>query len=70
MHINSIFNNYEYMIEISNRQFEQLLDKLPRLIAMARKQELSLKQQEDIRQLRLLYNQLQKKKNCKFNNKN
>ena len=58
------------MIEISNRQFEQLLDKLPRLIAMARKQELSLKQQEDIRQLRLLYNQLQKKKNCKFNSKN
>lgn len=58
------------MIEISNRQFEQLLDKLPRLIAMARKQELSLKQQEDIRQLRLLYNQLQKKKNFKFNNKN
>lgn len=57
------------MIEISNRQFEQLLDKLPRLIAMARKQELSLKQQEDIRQLRLLYNQLQKKKNFKFNNK-
>ena len=56
------------MIEISNRQFEQLLDKLPRIIAMARKQELSLKQQEDIRQLRLLYNQLQKKKNCKFNN--
>ena len=58
------------MIEISNRQFEQLLDKLPRLIAMARKQELSLKQQEDIRLLRLLYNQLKKKKNCKFNNKN
>lgn len=58
------------MIEISNRQFEQLLDKLPRLIAMARKQELSLKQQEDIRQLRLLYNQLQKKKNFKFNSKN
>ena len=58
------------MIEISNRQFEQLLDKLPRLIEMARKQELSLKQQEDIRQLRLLYNQLQKKRNCKFNNKN
>ena len=58
------------MIEISNRQFEQLLEKLPRLIAMARKQELSLKQQEDIRLLRLLYNQLQKKKNCKFNNKN
>ena len=57
------------MIEISNRQFEQLLDKLPRIIAMARKQELSLKQQEDIRQLRLLYNQLQKKKNFKFNNK-
>lgn len=57
------------MIEISNRQFEQLLEKLPRLIAMARKQELSLKQQEDIRQLRLLYNQLQKKKNFKFNNK-
>ena len=49
------------MIEISNRQFEQLLDKLPRIIAMARKQELSLKQQEDIRLLRLLYNQLQKK---------
>ena len=58
------------MIEISNRQFEQLLEKLPRLIAMARKQELSLKQQEDIRQLRLLYNQLQKKKNFKFNSKN
>ena len=58
------------MIEISNRQFEQLLDKLPSIIAMARKQELSLKQQEDIRLLRLLYNQLQKKKNCKFNNKN
>ena len=58
------------MIEISNRQFEQLLDKLPRIIAMARKQELSLKQQEDIRLLRLLYNQLQKKKNRKFNNKN
>jgi hypothetical protein len=58
------------MIEISNRHFDLLIDKLPRILAMARKQELSLRQQEDIRQLKLLHNQLQKKKNCKFNNKN
>lgn len=55
------------MIEISNRHFDLLIDKLPRILAMVRKQELSLRQQEDLRQLQLLHNQLQKKKNCKFN---
>lgn len=55
------------MIEISNRHFDKLIDKLPRILEMASKQELSLRQQEDIRQLRLLHNQLLKKKNSKFN---
>ena len=58
------------MIEISNRHFDLLIDKLPRILTMARKQELSLRQQEDIRQLQLLHNQLQKKKNYMFNSKN
>ena len=58
------------MIEISNRHFDLLIDKLPSILSMARKQGLSLRQQEDIRQLQLLNNQLQKKKNCNFNSKN
>lgn len=57
------------MIEISNRQFDQIVNKLPHILDLARAQNLSLKQLNDIRQLRSLINQLQKKKNM-FNNKN
>ena len=53
------------MIEISNRHFDLLIDKLPRILAIASKQELSLRQQEDIRQLKLFYNKLTKKINSK-----
>lgn len=51
------------MIEISNRHYALLIDKLPRVLAMARKQgtSLTLRQCEDIRQLQLLHCQLKKK---------
>lgn len=51
------------MKQISNRQFLLLLDKLPRVIALARSsgQRLSLRQSEDIRQLLLLHSQLSRK---------
>ena len=50
------------MIEISNRHYALLIDKLPRVLDMARKH-LSLRQQEDIRQLQLMHNQLSRKYN-------
>ncbi len=52
------------MKEISNRQFSQLTEKLPRILALARgaRRSLTLRQYEDIRQLQLLHNQLVKKK--------
>lgn len=51
------------MIEISNRHYALLIDKLPRVLDMARKQHLSLRQQEDIRQIQLMHNQLSRKYN-------
>jgi hypothetical protein len=55
------------MIEISNRHFDIIINKLPRVLAMARKQRtsLTLRQCEDIRQLQLLHLQLTKKLNNK-----
>lgn len=52
------------MIEISNRHYDIIMDKLPRVITMARKNgaSLTLRQCEDIRQLLLLHTQLKKKK--------
>lgn len=59
------------MIEIANRHVELLVDKLPRILDLARTQKLSLKQLNDIRQLGLILNQLQKKRTClTSNNKN
>lgn len=51
------------MKEISNRQYKLLVDKLPRVLLLARGcgTVLTLRQQEDIRQLTLLYKKLQKK---------
>ena len=51
------------MKEISNRHFNLLIDKLPSLLAMARRQgkPLSTRQHEDIRQLQVLHRQLLKK---------
>lgn len=49
------------MIEIANRHVELLVDKLPGILDLARRQNLSLKQLNDIRQLGLILNQLQKK---------
>lgn len=56
------------MKEVSNRQFDKLIEKLPRVLAMAQRhgKPLTLSQGEDIRQLQLLHSQLLKKK---FNNK-
>lgn len=51
------------MIEIANRHVELLVDKLPGILDLARTQKLSLKQLNDIRQLGLILNHLQKKKN-------
>ena len=55
------------MTEISNRHFDIIINKLPRILAMARKQgkSLTLRQLEDIRQLRLLHEQFTKKLNNK-----
>ncbi len=55
------------MTEISNRHFDIIINKLPRILAMARKQgkSLTLRQLEDIRQLQLLHEQFTKKLNNK-----
>ena len=57
------------MIEISNRHFDIIIDKLPRvlndLLQKSRTSPLTLRQTEDIRQLQLMCQQLKKK----FNNK-
>lgn len=60
------------MKEISNRQLDQLIEKLPSILALARgaKQQLTLRQYEDIRQIQLLHSQLKKKKSNFLNNKN
>lgn len=59
------------MREISNRQYSLLIDKLPRVLALARGggSRLSLRQAEDIRQLWLLQLQLRKKLTKKANGK-
>ena len=58
------------MIEISNRQFDLLIEKLPRLLDMVMKGQAptTLQQQEDLRQIWLLHGQLKKKKS--ITNKN
>lgn len=50
------------MIEISNRHLDLIIEKLPRVLAMAKMQETTLQQSEDIRQLQLLHRKLKKKK--------
>ncbi len=57
------------MKEISNRHFQLLVDKLPRVLDMIQKQSLSmtLRQQEDVRQLKMLHRQLRNKFNTKNN---
>lgn len=50
------------MIEISNRHLDIIIEKLPRVLAMAKMQETTLQQSEDIRQLQLLHRKLKKKK--------
>lgn len=60
------------MRQISNRQFALLVEKLPRVLQMARtgSKAVTLRQCEDIRQLWLLQLQLKKKlTNNKNNNK-
>lgn len=49
------------MIEISNRHFDMLVEKLPCVLDMARRQDMTLRQSEDIRQLTLLHKQLKRK---------
>lgn len=50
------------MIEISNRHFDMLVEKLPCILDMARRQkDMTLRQSEDIRQLTLLHKQLKRK---------
>ncbi len=51
------------MKDISNRQFELLLDKLPRLIEIARVrgETLTIRQSEEIRLLEVLHKQLRNK---------
>lgn len=50
------------MKEISNRNFDMLVEKLPCVLDMARRQqEMTLRQSEDIRQLTLLHKQLKRK---------
>lgn len=49
------------MIEISNRHFDMLVEKLPCILEMARRQDMTLRQSEDIRQLTLLHKQLTRK---------
>ena len=58
------------MIEISNRHFDLLIEKLPCLLDMVRKGQAptTLQQQEDLRQIWLLHGQLKKKKS--ITNKN
>lgn len=51
------------MIEISNRHYSMILDKLPGVLQMAREQATSLRQSEDIRLLTLMHKQLKKKNN-------
>lgn len=46
------------MIPISNRNFTLLLEKLPALLNLIQSDGLSLRQREDIRQIKLLYGQL------------
>ena len=50
------------MIEISNRHLDIIIEKLPRVLALAKMQETTLQQSEDIRQLQLLHRKLKKKK--------
>ena len=49
------------MIEILNRHFDMLVEKLPCVLDMARRQDMTLRQSEDIRQLTLLHKQLARK---------
>lgn len=51
------------MKEISNRQFQMLVDKLPQVIQLARAQgePLTIRQSEDIRLLDVLHKQLRNK---------
>lgn len=51
------------MKEISNRQFQMLVDKLPQVIqlARARGEPLTIRQSEDIRLLEVLHKQLRNK---------
>ena len=50
------------MISISNRHFDMLVEKLPCILEMARRQQdMTLRQSEDIRQLTLLHKQLARK---------
>lgn len=60
------------MIEISNRHFELLIEKLPRLLDMVRKGQppTTLRQQEDLRQIWLLHGQLKKKRSKQIKNHN
>ena len=51
------------MIEISNGDLAKLVDKLPRALALARSDGLTLRQQEDLRQLLLLHRRLLRKFN-------
>jgi len=52
------------MIEISNRHYEVLVTKLPRLLQMARngQKPTTLRQQEDLRQIYLLHKQIMNKR--------
>lgn len=50
------------MIEISNRHLDIIIEKLPRVLAIAKMHEETLQQSEDIRQLQLLHRKLKKKK--------
>lgn len=54
------------MIEISNRHLDIIIEKLPRVLAMAKMQETTLQQSEDIRQLQLLHRKLKKKKSSTY----
>jgi hypothetical protein len=49
------------MKAISNRHFDMLVEKLPCILDMARRQDMTLRQSEDIRQLTLLHKQLKRK---------
>lgn len=58
------------MIEISNRHFALLIDKLPRVLELARQRQASLRQTEDLRQLFLLHKQFKDKQQKLLTNKN